>query len=77
MTKTAFNRDNILTPEERAVSARKCLKLLDDDTNCTDDMRANDYSFYVTQREKAKRTDYAPSERELTWLRDLVEKYVQ
>ena len=77
MSRTTYNRDNILTPEERAASARKCIQILDAENHCTDDMRAKDYSFYVSQRAEAKRLDYAPSERQLLWLRDLVEKYAQ
>lgn len=77
MTRAAFNRDNVLTPEERATSARKCIQILDAEEIATDDMRAKDYEFYISQRAEAKRIDYAPSEPQLQWLRDLVEKYAQ
>lgn len=75
MTRPAFNRDNVLTPEERATSARKCIQILDAED--TTDMRDKDYDFYISQRTEAKRIDYAPSEPQLQWLRDLVEKYAQ
>ena len=77
MTQTAFNRDGVLSVDERVTSARKCIQILDAQENCTDDMRAKDYDFYISQRAEAKRVDYAPSERVLAWLRDLVEKYAQ
>lgn len=32
MTRTAFERDNILSPEDRLASARKCLALLASET---------------------------------------------
>lgn len=74
MTKTAFERDNILTPEERAVSARKCLAILADASS--EDMRMRDYEFVPDQRTKAKYRSYTPSERELAYLRDICSKFI-
>lgn len=75
MTKTAFNRDGVLTSEERAASARKCVNLL----GAVDphSMREKDWTFFCDQLAESKKFQYAPSERQLAWLRDLVEKYAQ
>lgn len=69
-----FQRDNILTPEERAASARKCLNLLED--KGAEHMRQRDYEFLIGQRAEAKSLRYAPSEPQLQWLRDLVDRLV-
>lgn len=74
MSKTAFERDNILTPEERATSARKCLSILADAG--PEDLRMADYGFLESQRKAAKYVSYAVSERQLAWLRDLVSKHI-
>jgi len=73
MTKTAFDRSNILTPDERAAAARKCLRLLADAD--FDEMTENDRAFISDQRRMAGTIAYAPTERVLAWLRDCVEKY--
>lgn len=73
MSKTAFERDGILTAEERAVSARKCLSLLADIS--PDRLRGNEFSFLSGQQNSAKFIHYNPTERQLAWLRDLVSKY--
>lgn len=74
MTKTAFDRDNVLTPEERAVSARKCLSILKDAS--AEHFRQRDYEFLLQQREKARYLSYTPSERQLAYLRDLVARFI-
>lgn len=73
MTKTACTRDNVLDEHERATSARKCVNLLGDvDPNR---FKPNEWGFFCGQLSASKLTDYAPSERQLAWLRDMVEKY--
>lgn len=76
MTRPAFQRDNILNSDERAASARKCVQILNAEEHCTDRMGSGDYIFYLKHRTLAKNLRYAPSEPELQWLRDLIEKYV-
>ncbi len=74
MARTQFKRDGILDSSERAEAGRKCLKILA--AVDTDDMREKDKNFYLGQDEKADRySNWSPSERELAWLRDLVERY--
>lgn len=70
MTRTAFNRDGILTPEERITSARKCLGLL---LSETDSMGEKEAGFVTEMSEKIDQ--WGVSERQLAWLRDLVSKY--
>lgn len=70
----AFNRDNILTPEERATSARKCINLLAQVDQSQ--ISSKDLPFLLNQRQFSRNIRYAPSELELQWLRDLVERYV-
>ena len=72
MTKAAFDRDNILTPEDRLASARKCLALLSTEKNFMGDKEAQ---FVEDMEDKMER--FGVSERQLAWLRDLVEKYAQ
>lgn len=72
MTRTAFNRDSVLTPEERAESARKCIELLAPEL---DAMAEREYQFVGEMSDKIDR--WGVSERQLAWLRDLVEKYAQ
>lgn len=74
MPRPAFDRDNVLTPDERAASARKCLQLLGDVSAC--DVRPKDWTFFCNQLAASKRLDYAPTEPQLQWLRDMVSKYV-
>lgn len=66
-----FQRDNVLTPDERNRSAYKCLALLED---CTARMNARELAFVEDMPEKVAR--WGCSEPQLQWLRDLVEKYV-
>lgn len=70
MTKLAFDRDNVLSPEERIASARKCLNLL---TPLTDGMGEKEAAFVDDMEQKIDR--WGVSERQLSWLRDLVGKY--
>lgn len=70
MTKFAFDRDNVLSPEERIVSARKCLNLL---TPLTDSMGEKEAQFVDDMENKIDA--FGVSERQLAWLRDLVGKY--
>lgn len=71
MTKPAFNRDNILSSDERIRSARKCLALLSD---CAEKMNAKELSFVEGMPDKLE--EYGCTEPQLQWLRDLVSKYV-
>lgn len=73
MATTAFNRSNILDDTERAEAARRCLRILEEADE--DEMKDNDYAFYIDQMAWSNRTGYAPSERQLAWLRDMVERY--
>ena len=72
MTRTAYNRDSVLTPEERATSARKCIELLAPEV---DAMAEREYQFVGEMQDKIDR--HGVTERQLAWLRDLVEKYAQ
>ena len=74
MTKTAFDRDNILSPEDRVASARKCITILAEAG--PEDLRMADYEFLLGQRAGSKYVGYQVSERQLAWLRDLVEKFI-
>lgn len=74
MTKVAFNRDGILDEHERAASARKCIGLLGDVD--PDKFRSKEWTFFCDSLKASGQTDYAPTERQLAWLRDLVSKYV-
>lgn len=75
MSKTAYERDGILSPEERETSAKKCLSILEDAG--PEDLRMADYEFLQGQREGSKRFGYQVSERQLAWLRDCVEKFLK
>lgn len=74
MAKTQFNRDGILDSPERSEAGRKCLQILADVD--TDKMSEKNREFYLGQDAAADRfTNWCPSERQLAYLRDLVEKY--
>lgn len=70
MTQTAFNRDNVLSEDDRLKSARKCLTLLEPETGSMGDKEAQ---FVADMQDKIDR--WGVSERQLAWLRDLVSKY--
>jgi len=70
MTRTAFERDNVLTSDDRLTSARKCLTLLDPETGNMGDKEA---AFVEDMQNKIDH--FGVSERQLAWLRDLVTKY--
>lgn len=72
MTKPTFNRDGILTDDERLRSARKCLALLVSETSS---MGERESEFVEEMSEKLER--WGCSERQLMWLRDLTGKYCQ
>jgi hypothetical protein len=72
MTQTAFNRDGVLSADERAASARKCLELLAPEIDGMGDREAQ---FVTEMQEKIDR--WGVTERQLAWLRDLVGKYAQ
>jgi len=72
MAQTAFNRDNVLSPEDRIASARKCLDLLMPEV---DGMGEREAQFVSEMQDKIDR--WGVSERQLAWLRDLVGKYAQ
>lgn len=69
MTKTAFNRDGVLTGDERRASANKCVNLLID---YSESMSTKERQFV----EDITDTTLPVTERQLAWLRDLVSKYV-
>jgi hypothetical protein len=66
-----FQRDNVLTDDERNRSAWKCLSLLED---YTARMSAKELGFVEDMPEKIER--WGCTEPQLQWLRDLVSKYV-
>lgn len=70
MSKLAFNRDNVLSPQDRIDSARKCLDML---SLLTEGMGDREAQFVGEMEDKIDR--WGVSERQLAWLRDLVEKY--
>jgi hypothetical protein len=70
MSKFAFERDNVLTFEERQVAARKCVNILRESVNAMTQKEA-DFVDDMTGKVEV----YGASERQLAWLRDLVEKY--
>lgn len=72
MTRTAFNRDNVLSPEDRIASARECLDLLEPEVGSMGEREAQ---FVAEMQDKIER--WGVSERQLAWLRDLTEKYAQ
>lgn len=65
-----FQRDNVLTDDERNCSARKCLTLLED---YTARMNAKELGFVEDMPDKIER--WGCTEPQLQWLRDLVSKY--
>ncbi len=65
-----FQRDNVLSLDERNVSARKCLVLLED---VAERLNAKELGFVEDMPEKIQR--WGCSEPQLQWLRDLVSKY--
>lgn len=70
MTQTAFNRDGVLSEDDRLKSARKCLALLSSEL---DSMGTKEAGFVEDMQGKID--VYGVSERQLAWLRDLVSKY--
>jgi hypothetical protein len=65
-----FQRDNVLSLDERNASARKCLALLEDHA---DRLNARELSFVEDMPDKIER--WGCTEPQLQWLRDLVSKY--
>lgn len=77
MARFQHQRDNILTAEERAASARKCIAILSEagpEANQSR-MKAKDYEFFRQQKLFSINVTYEPREESLQWLRDLVERY--
>lgn len=72
MTRTAFSRDNVLTPEDRLASARKCVSLLESHAL---EMNPRETSFLSSMVLETRKIRGLISERQLAWLRDLVSKY--
>lgn len=75
MTRPAHRHDDILTAEERAASARKCLALL---SPVMEDIKKRSPSSEKFVREQLifrNNSNYAPSMVQLNWLRDLVSKH--
>jgi hypothetical protein len=66
-----FQRDNVLTDDERSRSARKCLALLED---CAEHLNAKELGFVEDMPDKIER--WGCTEPQLQWLRDLVSKHV-
>lgn len=75
MSRFQNNRSNILSIEERAASARKCIALLGDVN--PDEMSDKDATFFRDQLAASKKIVWLPSELQLQWLRDMVERYAQ
>jgi hypothetical protein len=65
-----FQRDNVLSIDERNASARKCLALLED---YAEQMNSKELGFVEDMPDKIER--WGCSEPQLQWLRDLVSKY--
>jgi hypothetical protein len=65
-----FQRDSVLSADERNESARKCLTLLEDHT---ERMTTKELIFVEDMPEKIER--WGCTEPQLQWLRDLVDKY--
>jgi len=76
MTQFARNRGNVLDVEERASSARKCLKIIADSKPDLSRWGSADASKYERELGYANSINYAPSEPTLQWLRDMVSRYV-
>ena len=72
MTQTAYNRDNILTEEERVQSGRKCYSLLEPYTGDFNDWELGFITNLSDQLDNGQ-----CSERQLKVLRDMTEKYAQ
>lgn len=72
MAKAAFERDGILTGDERVGAAKKCLDLL---SPYTEEMRDREREFVEDRADWIDRPNCSISERQLAWLRDLVQKY--
>jgi len=69
MAKTAFNRSNILTFEERQEAAIKCLNLIEDEM---ESLSPKDRNFVIEMGDKVHTS--GASERQLAWLRDICGK---
>jgi len=69
MSRTAFARDNILTPQERVTAARKCLNIIEDNV---ESLGHTEKKFVEDMQEKIDR--YGVSERQLAWLREIVDR---
>jgi len=72
MSKAVFERGGILSGDERVSAAKKCLELL---SPYTEQMRSNERNFVEDRADWIDRPNCSISERQLAWLRDLVEKY--
>lgn len=70
MASFAFNRDSILTPEERLKAARKCLVNLEPHLDAMGEREAQFVSDMLEKIDK-----WGVSERQLAYLRDLNDKY--
>jgi len=71
------NRGNVLNAEERAASARKCIQLLSESPRVPkESWSTKDLNFFSRELGFAGSQIYAPSDRVLQWLRDMVSRYV-
>lgn len=69
MVRPAFDRDNVLSTEERTASARKCLSILEGNE---ERLNGKAQQFVADMRDKVDR--FGCTEGQLQWLRDLVDK---
>lgn len=76
MARFQNQRGNVLDAEERAESARKCLRLLMEPTKPKDKWSENDRKKFDKEYGFAQSIRYAPSDQTLQWLRDMVSRYV-
>lgn len=76
MARFQQQRGNVLTAEERAKSARKCLDLLSSPRVPRPQWPEKDQRFYHREYGYAQSMLYAPSDQTMQWLRDLVSRYV-
>lgn len=73
MASFAHDRENTLSQDELAASARKCLEIIGDVSKYPD-MEPRDSSFVREQQHKADSVTYRVTERQLQWLRDIKDR---
>ena len=76
MAQFQHQRGDVLSPEERAKSARQCLQLLSDNPRVPKEKWSEkDRNFFKREYGYAQSIRYAPSDRVLQWLRDMKDRY--